>query len=96
MSRAFVREDGNDAPEMRFALPSVDDPAYDAAAAFALLEAACAGLTSLAEEATGYRWGDPQLASEVQRLLDAELARPEAEQDTRFAQIARRYLRSTG
>ena len=41
MSRAFVREDAdNDQPEIRFTLPAADDPGYDAAAAFALLEGA--------------------------------------------------------
>jgi hypothetical protein len=91
MSRAFVREDGSE-PEPRFALPDVNDPGYDAAAAFALLEAARDGVTSAAEEATGYRWGDPQLHAEVQRLLAAEEARAEHEQDGRFIKLARRFL----
>lgn len=94
MSRAFVREDaGDDRPEMEFTLPSPDDPAYDAAAALAMLQAAAAGLTSLAEQATGYRWGDPQLAVEVRRLLDQEEEQPMERQDARFMTVARRYLR---
>lgn len=91
MSRAFVREDGNE-PEPRFALPDVRDPGYDAAAAFALLEAARDGMMAAAEMATGYRWGDPQLHPEVRRLLDAEEARPEHEQDRRFIRLAERFL----
>jgi hypothetical protein len=91
MSRAFVKEDGNEAPRY-FGLPDRYDPGYDAAAAFALIEAARDGETSLAEAETGYRWGDPQLHKHVQRLLDKELARAEAEQDTRLIRLARRFL----
>ncbi|CAN5782792.1 hypothetical protein BH23GEM10_BH23GEM10_12460 [soil metagenome] len=61
-----------------------------------MLQAASAGLTSLAEQATGYRWGDPQLRPEVQRLLDQELEQPMERQDNRFMTIARRYLREAG
>ena len=91
MSRAFVKEDGGEAPRF-YALPDPDDPGFDAAAALALLEAAREGETSSAEAATGYRWGDPQLHKHVRRLLTNELERPELEQDSRFIKLARRFL----
>lgn len=94
MSRAFVREDrDDDTPEMRFTLPPPDDPSYNAAAAFALLEAARAGLTSAAETATGYRWGEPALREHVQRLLEQEENLPLTNQDARLITVARRFLR---
>jgi hypothetical protein len=92
MSRAFVREDDNEPPRF-FALPAPDDPSYDAAAALAFLAAAREGHTHAAEEATGMRWGDPQLHPHVRRLLEDEESRPEAEQDRRYIQLARRFLR---
>ena len=89
MSRAFVNEDaGGGAPRRDYGLPPRDDPAYDAAAADALLEAARAGETEAAERATGYYWGDPRLRPHVERLLvDAESAG-----DDRLSQLARRFL----
>lgn len=94
MSRAFVREDADDhRPEMTFSLPPRDHPSYLEAAALALLDAAYAGQTSAGEAATGYRWGDRALTGEVRRILDAEQARPEMDQDRRLIQVARRYLR---
>jgi len=60
----------------------------------ALIAAAYDGETSLAEDATGYRWGDPVLRVHVERLLEQEEALPFAEQDGRFMQVARRYLRA--
>jgi len=95
MSRAFVRED-RDEPVARidFGLPPLDDPSYPAAAALALLEGACAGATASAEQATGYRFGDPHLHAAVRMLLEKEQARPEEEQDRRLIQVARRFLRS--
>jgi len=95
MSRAFVNEDAagpDDAP--RFILPAPDDPAYDAAAALAMLEGARAGHTREAEEATGYRWGDAALAGHIERMLEQELLRPADERDRRLIQVARRYLRA--
>ena len=59
MSRAFVKEDAGD-PERRFVLPKRDDPGYDEAAAWALLEAADDGDSRSAELATGYSWGEPK------------------------------------
>ena len=95
MSRAFVKEDDGDVikPRRSFGLPSRGDRSYDAAAALAILEAARDGYVEDAEEATGYRWGEPHLHPHVQKLMDKELARPEEEQDRRFIQMARRFLR---
>ena len=89
MSRAFVNEDAAGGPRKDFHLPSRDDPHYAAAAAAVLLEAARGGDTATAEDATGYRWGDPALAHHVQRIgRDAERAG-----DERLAQLAQRFLR---
>jgi hypothetical protein len=94
MSRAFVKEDDGDAkPRINFGLPSRRDPGFPAAAALALIEAARDGYTELAEEETGYKWGDPALHSHVQRLIDKETERPDEEQDRRFIQVAQRFLR---
>jgi hypothetical protein len=89
MSRAFVNEDAGSAPRRDFHLPDRDDPSYDRAAARVLLEAARNGETEAAEEATGYRWGEPRLRPQVRELLR------EAERtgDDRLEQLARRYLR---
>lgn len=91
MSRAFVNEDAA-GPPRRFALPPVDDPGYDAAAAFALLEAARDGDTRSAEQATGYRWGAGPLVPHVERMLEQERARPMTEQDGRLITVAKRFL----
>ena len=94
MSRAFVKENDDDArPRRTFGLPPRHDRSYDAASALALLEAARDGFLKDAEDATGYRWGERHLHPHVSKLLDKELARPEAEQDRRFIQMARRFLR---
>ena len=90
MSRAFVNEDaGGTGPRKDYHLPERDDPDFDAAAASVLLEAAREGDTAAAEEATGYRWGEPKLAFHVRRILS------DAEQhgDERLEQLARRFLR---
>jgi hypothetical protein len=93
MSRAFVKEDSGDhEPTIHFGLPHRDDPSFDAAAALALLEGARDGYTHQAEEATGYRWGDPQLHPHVLKLMTKEAALPDEEQDRRFIQVARRFL----
>jgi hypothetical protein len=90
MSRAFVNEDaGNAGPRRDYHLPERDDPSYDAAAASALLEAARAGETASAEDATGYRWGEPRLARHVKRIQKEA----EASGDDRLEQLARRFLR---
>jgi hypothetical protein len=90
MSRAFVNEDAaGSGPRRDYHLPPRDDPDFDAAAASALLEAARSGETAGAEDATGYRWGDPKLAGHVQRIMrDAERTG-----DERLEQLARRFLR---
>jgi hypothetical protein len=90
MSRAFVNEDAGSSPGPRrdYHLPPRDDPDYDRAAAAALLEAARDGNTAEAEDATGYRWGEPALAGHVRRILrDAAAAG-----DDRLEQVARRFL----
>ncbi len=91
MSRAFVNEDagGEPSPRHRYPLPPRDDPAYDAAAARALLKGADVGDKLGAEEATGYTWGEPKLVLHVERLL--EDARTNG--DDRLEQLAERYLR---
>jgi hypothetical protein len=90
MSRAFVNEDSGSRPSgRRFVLPSRTDPAFDAAAARAILDAAREGDTASAEEATGYYWGEPRLAPHVERIL----ATARAERDERLVQLAERWLR---
>jgi len=89
MSRAFVNEDAGGGPRRDFHLPERDDPGYDRAAARALLEAARAGDTAAAEEATGYRWGDARLAPWVREIQ----REAEGANDERLAQVAGRFLR---
>jgi hypothetical protein len=90
MSRAFVNEDaGGAGPRRDYHLPAQDDPAFDAVAAGVLLEAARAGDTASAEDATGYRWGEPKLAPHVRRIMRGA----ESTGDERLAQLARRFLR---
>ncbi len=89
MSRAFVDEDSGGGPRRRFELPPRGDPEFDQAAAAALLEAAREGATGDAEEATGYRWGEPRLRTHVERILE----RARLDQDERLEQLAERFLR---
>ena len=90
MSRAFLRDDPPDLrPQLNHRLPQRDDPAYDAAAAVALLEGARVSETLAAEDATGYKWGDKRLRPHVERLL--EQARTSG--DERLEQVAERFLR---
>ena len=89
MSRAFVNEDsGGAGPRRDFHLPSRDDPDFDAVAASVLLEAARDGETAIAEDATGYLWGEPKLAPHVRRIM----ADADKSGDDRLAQLARRFL----
>lgn len=88
MSRAFINEDTG-GPEPKYHLPARDDPAYDAAAAWALIEGADAGDSYSAELATGYRWGEPVLRPHVERIL----AQARAERNERLEQLAERFLR---
>jgi len=87
MSRAFVNEDA-EGPAPRYALPERDDPDYDEAAAWALLEGARAGNTHSAEVATGYAWGETALRPHVERIL----ARARQQRDHRLVQLAERFL----
>jgi hypothetical protein len=90
MSRAFVNEDASGrGPRRDYGLPLRTDAGFDAAAAAALLEAARAGETAAAEEATGYYWGEPKLHAHVRRILE----RAQSEGDERLEQLARRFLR---
>ena len=88
MSRAFVKEDAGE-PERRFVLPKRDDPGYEEAAAWALLEAANDGDSRSAEIATGYQWGEPKLKPFVKKIL--QQARDQ--KDDRLVQLAERFLR---
>ena len=91
MSRAFIKEDAG-GPEPRYHLPPRSDPDFDAAAAWALLEGANAGDSLSAEEATGYRWGEPRLRPHVERIL----TQAKREHNERLEQLAERFLRATG
>ena len=90
MSRAFVNEDAaGGAPRRDYGLPDRDDPRFDAAAAAALLDAARAGETESAEQATGYYWGEPKLHAHVRRILAGAIKSG----DDRLEQLAERFLR---
>ena len=90
MSRAFVNEDaGGLAPRRDYHLPPPTDPAFDRAAARALLEAARVGETESAEAATGYVWGEPRLQPHVRDALREAIR----DGDERLEQVARRFLR---
>lgn len=91
MSRAFIKEDAS-GPEPRYSLPPREDPGFDAAAAMALLEGANVGDSLSAQQATGYRWGEPKLKPHVERIL--EQARKEGNE--RLEQLAARFLKAQG
>ena len=88
MSRAFVNEDAG-GPEPRFTLPKRDDPGFDEAAAWALIEGADVGNSYAAELATGYSFGEPKLAPHVERIL----ARAREQKNERLEELAERFLR---
>ncbi|MSR06146.1 MAG: hypothetical protein EXR93_03615 [Gemmatimonadetes bacterium] len=88
MSRAFTKEDA-DGPEPRYSLPPRDNPAYDSAAAWALIEGANVGDSFSAQRATGYRWGEPVLKPYVERILE----QAKRENNERLQQLAERFLR---
>ena len=93
ISRAFVNEDsGGPDPKHRFPLPPRSDPEYDAAAARALLQGAHEGDSASAEEATGYRFGEPALVPHVRAILE----RARKEKNDRLEQLAERFLRRAG
>ncbi len=89
MSRAFTKEDP-DGPEPRYTLPPRDDPDFDSAAAWALLEGANVGDSLSAQQATGCAWGEPRLKPHVERIL----AQARAEGNERLEQLATRFLKS--
>ena len=91
MSRAFVGDQSDQwgDPSRRFTLPDRDDPAFDEAAAEALLEAARDGQTGSAEMATGYYWGEARLKPHVERIL----IRAKEQRDDRLIQLAERFLK---
>lgn len=89
MSRAFVNEDANE-PEPRYVLPPRDDPGFDEAAASALLEGADVGNSYSAEQATGYKWGEPKLRPHVRRLME----RFRDAGDERMLTLAERFLKA--
>lgn len=77
---------------MRYPLPARDDPGFAAAAARALIAGADVGDSAGAEEATGYRFGEPLLVPHVLAILD----QARADGDERAEQLAERYLRRAG
>jgi hypothetical protein len=89
MSRAFVNEDA-DGPKPRYVLPKRDDPGYDEAAAWALLEGADVGDSHSAQLATGYQWGEPRLRPHVERIL----AWAVEHKKERLQELAERFLRA--
>jgi hypothetical protein len=90
MSRAFINEDAGAGDAPRYPLPPRDDPAYDLAAARALLRGADLGDTASAETATGYYWGEPKLRVLVERIRDEALE----DGDERLEQLAERFIRA--
>lgn len=93
MSRAFVSEDQPAPdPRQRFPLPPAGDPEYDAASARALIQGAHEGDSAAAEEATGYRFGEPKLVPHVGVILE----RARKEGNDRLEQLAERFLRKAG
>ena len=92
MSRAFVKEDDSEAPGPRYSLPDPESDYYLEAAAKALIEGANQGNTRSAEEATGFRWGDPTLLPHIEVLLEQAVELD----DLRQEQLSRRYIRAAG
>lgn len=88
MSRAFVNEDA-EGPEHIYTLPGRDDPGFDEAAAWTLIEGWNQGDTIGAQRATGYTWGEPKLRSHVEKILAYAVER----KNERLEQLARRFLR---
>jgi len=87
MSRAFVNEDAA-GRDPTYVLPKRDDPAFDEAAAWALIEGWNQGDLRGAEVATGYRWREPRLRPHIERIL----ARAQEQNDERLEQLARMFL----
>jgi hypothetical protein len=87
MSRAFVNEDA-EGRDPSYVLPKRDDPGFDEAAAWALIEGWNQGDLRGSELATGYRWREPKLRPHVERILD----RAREQHDERLEQLARMFL----
>ena len=87
MSRAFVNEDAA-GPEPSYLLPKRDDPGFEEAAAWALIEGWNQGDLHGAELATGFRWGAPKLRAQVERIL----VQARQQQDQRLEQLAELFL----
>ena len=92
MSRAFVKEDAGSEPDPRYNLPDPKSDYYEEAAAWALIEGANQGNTRSAEQATGFKWGNPTLVPHVRRILE----KAREDDNGRVEQLARRYLRAAG
>jgi len=73
-------------------LPPRDDQDYDAAATRALLQGAHEGDSASAEEATGYRFGEPVLVPHVRAILE----RARKQKNDRLEQLAERFLTRAG
>ena len=91
MSRAFVKEDAEE-PDPRYVLPKRNDPSYDEAAAWALIEGADQGNSRSAELATGYKWAEPKLRPHVEGIRD----RARTQGDERLLELAERFLSQKG
>ena len=91
MSRAFVKEDRDDRPP-DYRLPDPKTDYYEEACAWALITGADEGDTRSAESATGRRWGEARLVPHIREIL----AKAEAEDQFRVAQLCRRFLRAAG
>jgi len=89
VSRAFVKEDDHQ-QEPEYRLPDPESPYYTEACAWALIQGADDGDSRGAELATGYRFGDPALTDEVEKIL----AEADEQDQMRVAQLARRFLRA--
>ena len=90
MSRAFVNEDA-EGREPSYNLPDPDDPHYDEAAAWALIEGWNQGDLHGAELATGCKWGEPRLLPQVESILE----RAKERGDERMEQLAVRFISRT-
>lgn len=87
MSRAFVNEDAG-GREFSYPLPKRDDPGFEEAAAWALIEGWEQGDLLGAQVATGFQWGDVRLRPHFERILEQALD----QQDERVERLARTFL----
>jgi len=91
MSRAFVKEDFDPPPAIRYDLPNPRSEHFDEAAALALIQGANIGETKNAEMATGYKWGDPRLYRHIGHLL----TKAQKDGDDRTVQLTKRFLKKS-